>query len=262
MLNKLLKYEFKNMYKFLSVFYILCIFFAITTRLLNLVNNTTIMYIISQVSLGCLIAMIANILINTLMRNWVRFKETMYGDESYLTHTLPIEKKTLYTSKFITSLTTLFTSFIVIIISLLIAFLSKENFIIFKDFLISSITNSNTNWILITISLIVILYLEIYAALQSGFLGIILGHKKSNNKILWSIAFGFITYIIIQLITLIILLIISLFNSDISKTFTSNTITLNVLITISIISIISYILITIIIKLIAEKELQKGINID
>ena len=97
MLNKLLKYEFKNMYKFLSVFYILCIFFAITTRLLNLVNNTTIMYIISQVSLGCLIAMIANILINTLMRNWVRFKETMYGDESYLTHTLPIEKKTLYT---------------------------------------------------------------------------------------------------------------------------------------------------------------------
>lgn len=262
MLNKLLKYEFKNIYKFLSVFYVLCIFFAITTKLLNLVNDTTIMYIISQVSLGCLIAMIANILINTLMRNWVRFNETLYKDESYLTHTLPVEKRTLYTSKFITSITTLFTSFIVIVISLLIAFLTKENFEVFKDFLNFSILESSINWITIIILLSIILYLETYTALQSGFLGIILGHKKNNNKTLWSIIFGFITYIISQTITILIFLIVSLFNNDMSEIFTSNVMTADILITISIVSIITYILITIIIKHIAEKELQKGINID
>ena len=45
-----------------------------------------------------------NIILNNLMRLWARFKNNFYGDESYLTHTLPINKKTLYLSKtFLTS---------------------------------------------------------------------------------------------------------------------------------------------------------------
>ena len=33
------------------------------------------------------------------MRMWVRFRSNFYGDESYLTHTLPIKREVLYTSK-------------------------------------------------------------------------------------------------------------------------------------------------------------------
>ena len=66
MLMKLLKYDLKNMYKFLVVFYILSIFFALTTRLFFSIDDTTIIKIIGQISVGCMFAMIANIFINNI----------------------------------------------------------------------------------------------------------------------------------------------------------------------------------------------------
>ena len=69
MLNKLLKYDLKYMIKNMSVFYILAIFFSITTRILFDVKQTAIIKIISQISVGCFFAMVANILINTVMRS-------------------------------------------------------------------------------------------------------------------------------------------------------------------------------------------------
>ena len=58
MLTKLLKYDLKYMIKNMSVFYILSLFFAITTRLLFSLNETVMIKIISQISVGCMFAMI------------------------------------------------------------------------------------------------------------------------------------------------------------------------------------------------------------
>ena len=99
MLKKLLKYDLKNMFKFLTIFYILSIFFSILTRIFFELNQTSIIYIIGRIPLGTVFSMLASVLINTLLRNWVRFKETIYGDESYLTNTIPVSKKTLLNSK-------------------------------------------------------------------------------------------------------------------------------------------------------------------
>ena len=72
MLKKLLKYDMKNMYKFLSVFYILMIVFAILTRVLFSMKQTVIISILSQISVGAMFSMVASSLINVLMRNWIR----------------------------------------------------------------------------------------------------------------------------------------------------------------------------------------------
>ena len=104
MLVKLLKYDLKYMVKNMSIFYILAVFFAITTRILFSINQTTIINVISQISVGCMFAMLANILINTMMRSWVRFRDSIYKDEAYLTHTLPVTKNNIYNSKFIQTL--------------------------------------------------------------------------------------------------------------------------------------------------------------
>ena len=93
MLNKLLKYDLKYMVKNMSIFYILSIFFAITTRILFNLKQSVIINIIGQISVGCMFAMLANTLINTIMRSWVRFRDSIYKDESYLTHTLPVITK-------------------------------------------------------------------------------------------------------------------------------------------------------------------------
>ena len=96
MLKKLLKYDLKKIYKFLIIFYSLSIFFGVLTRIFFSIENSLIMNIIGQICNGASISMMFSILINNLMRTWVDFKHNLYGDESYLTHTLPVEKQTLY----------------------------------------------------------------------------------------------------------------------------------------------------------------------
>ena len=96
MLIKLLKYDLKYMIKNMSVFYILAIFFAITTRILSSIEQSVMIGILSRISSGCVIAMIANIMVNAMMRSWIRFRDSLYKDESYLTHTLPVTKNDLY----------------------------------------------------------------------------------------------------------------------------------------------------------------------
>ena len=63
-----------------------------------------------KVSLILLVIMIFNIIINTMMKCWVRFSHSLYKDESYLTHTLPVTKNELYDSKFIQALIFFFNS--------------------------------------------------------------------------------------------------------------------------------------------------------
>ena len=70
------------------------------------------MNIVGKVCSGVTISMIFNIIINNIMRLWARFGSNLYKDESYLTHTLPIDKKTLYLSKTLTSIIAILTLFI------------------------------------------------------------------------------------------------------------------------------------------------------
>ena len=142
MLGKLLKYDLKDLLKSISVFYILSFIGAVLTRIFCSVTNTIIIEIIKQVCMGFMFSMLASSLINTLMRNWVRFKQTLYGDESYLTHTLPVTKKEIIISKLLLGFINMFITFVVIIISLLIAFYTKEiytNIINMLDTLLVSI---------------------------------------------------------------------------------------------------------------------------
>ena len=137
MLKKLLKYDLKGMFKFLIIFYSLSLFFGLLTRIFLSVENSFIINVIGQVCSGVTISMIFNILINNLIRLGVKFKNNFYGDESYLIHTLPVDKKNLYLSKMITAIITLFTSMLVIGVTIFIAYYSKENYLILKNMLLS-----------------------------------------------------------------------------------------------------------------------------
>ena len=104
MLGKLLKYDLKYMIRNMCIFYILAIFFAILTRILSIIDQSAIINIIGQITQGCMISMIVSVLMNTMLRSWVRFRDSFYKDEAYLTHTLPVTKNDLYNSKFIQTL--------------------------------------------------------------------------------------------------------------------------------------------------------------
>ena len=173
MLNKLLKYDLKYMIKNMSIFYILAIFFSILTRILFSLKQTLIVNIIGQITVGCMFSMIASILINVMMRSWVRFRDSIYKDEAYLTHTLPVTKNNIYNSKFIQTLIFFVFSFVIAILALFIAYFTKERWLMLKGLVASITTGLNFNTTLFVIGVILVVFLEIFNAIQCGFLGLL-----------------------------------------------------------------------------------------
>ncbi|MBQ7137020.1 MAG: hypothetical protein IJO43_03500 [Bacilli bacterium] len=263
MLKKLLKYDLQNIYKVLIVFYSLSLFFGVLTRIFLNIDNSFIMSIIGQICTGTTIAMIFNILINNLMRLWVRFKNNFYGDESYLTHTLPINKKTLYLSKFITSIITLFSSVLVIVVTLFIAYYSKENIEFIKNLLLPLATVYESTVVTIVLAFIFVCFLEIMNILQSGYVGIVLGHRKNNNKMMFSILFGFGTYILTQFFTILVVFGVALFNKDLMNLFyTMDTLSISTIKLCIYLAIIIYTLNIFILYFVNSKLFNKGVNVD
>ncbi len=264
MLIKLLKYDLKYMIKNMAIFYILSIFFAITTRILFNMDKSVIINIISGISTGCMFSMIANILINTMMRSWVRFKDSLYKDESYLTHTLPVTKNELYNSKFIQTLIFFFIGFIIILISLFIAYYSKDNWLAITNYIKTITIGLNMSTLFFVIMAIIIIFLEVFNAIQCGFLGIILGHKENNSKLGYSVLFGFVIYLIAQGLVLALVYIYGLFDSTVMELFKTATINIdvNAFKTLSVVSAVLYIIIIFSMSIVGKKLLNNGVNIE
>jgi hypothetical protein len=263
MLKKLLKYDLENIFKFLIIFYSLALFFAILTRIFFSIDNSVVINILGHISSGVTISMIFNIIINNLMRLWVRLKNNFYGDESYLTHTLPIEKKTLYLSKIITSLITLFTSILVIALTLFIAYYSKENIKILKNILLPVAKILDSSILKLIIAFLFVFFLELVNGLFSGYTGIILGHKKNNGKVGFSVLFGFITYLITQTIGIISIFIVGIFNNDIMNLFITNElINIDSIHTIIYLAIIIYTITIVLLHITNIKLFKQGVNVE
>lgn len=263
MLKKLLKYELKSSFKFLIIFYLLAFFFAFLTRIFFSIENSIIVYIIAQICTGATIAIICNILVNNVIRNWVTFRNNVYGDESYLTHTLPVSKKNIYTSKFLSSLITLFTSFIAIVITLFIAYYSKENMELLKDFVGPLANIFNSSDVVLILALIFMVFIEILNLLQTGYTGIILGHRKNYKKNSFSLIYGFGVYMLTQIAVLIGLFIIALFNSDLMNMFfTNDQINFDMFKLLYLLCTAIYFITIIILYFVNIKLLNKGVNVD
>ena len=263
MLRKLLKHNLIDFYKFLIVFYTLSIIGAILTRLIGLIDNSLIFDIIWNILSGFTISMMASMLINNIMRSWVRFRDNFYKDESYLTHTLPVKRSTIFLSRFLSTIVTLFTSFSVILLTIFIAYYSKENLEFLKNILDFLSNMFNTSLIVFILSIFILLFLELLLLVNVGYTGIILGNKMNDKKLLFSIIYSFITYMVYQLILLLVLFVIALFNKDIMEIFISSTITdFNIIKYIVVLSIILYGSLTGLNYVICNKLLEKGINVD
>ena len=262
MLKKLLKYDLEWCYKPLLIFYALAIFFSIIVRIVEGFEKSLIVLIIDKICCGVVIAMIINILINCFMRNWARFVKNIYKDESYLTHTLPVSKNEIFLSKVLTAIITLLTSFIVIIICLAIAVLNKDTWIILKESLEQSAIYFNSSVFSLIFVMIVAIFFEFLFMMMSGILGIIIGHKSNNLKIVKSILIGFAIYMILSSMSLGVLFIAGLVNSEVMSLFNNIEVSSNSLKSMMLIGILVYAIYNLGIYLTGSKLLSKGVNVD
>ena len=262
MLGKLLKYDLKWCFKPLVVFYILAIIFSIITRIIESVNQTLILLIMDKICSGVVIAMLINILINCLMRNWVRFERNIYKDESYLTHTLPVSKNKIYLSKILTAIITLFVSFIIIVICLAIVCLNDITWYSLKLSLEQSAIFLNSSPLSLIIVLIITIFFEFLFMILSGILGIVIGHRSNNMKIVKSILIGMGIYMGLSLFSLAIIYMAGILSPDIMSVFNNIKVSSNAIKSIMIIGIFVYAIYNLMIYFIGNALLNKGINVD
>lgn len=263
MLKYLLKYDLKNIFKFLIIFYSLALFFGTLGRLFSGVENSLAMEIIGSICSGAAISMMFSILINNLMRLWVRFKQNLYGDEAYLTHTLPVKKQTLYLSKIITAVVSVFVSVIVIALTLFITYYSKGNIEFIKNLLLPFANVYESSVLKVVLAFLVIFFLEFANILQAGFTGIILGHKMNSAKTGFSVLYGFLVYMATQTFAILVLLFVGLFNKDFMNLFVTNSaIDIDAIKVVVWLSIAIYSICLIVIYFLNQQLFKKGVNVD
>lgn len=263
MLGKLLKYDLKYMIKNMGVFYILAIVFSLLTRIFFAMKQTVIVGIIGQICVGFMFAMIFSTIINTVIRSWVRFRDSLYKDEAYLTHTLPVTKKQIYESRFIQTLIFTIVGFVIVVVSLFIAYYTEDRWIMLRNTINGLSSSLNLETIPFIISIFVIVFLEIFNGIQSGFLGIIVGYRRDDNKLAFSVIFGFIIYIISQIFVILFVFIVGLFNSNIMDLFRNTMVLDNSSIRLLIVmAILIYSIIIGVMNMLCCIELKKGVNIE
>lgn len=263
MLKYLLKYDLKNIFKFLMIFYSLALFFGTLGRLFSGVENSLAMEIIGSICSGAAISMMFSILINNLMRLWVRFKQNLYGDEAYLTHTLPVKKQTLYLSKIITAVISVFVSVIVIALTLFITYYSKGNIEFIKNLLLPFANVYESSVLKVVLAFLVIFFLEFANILQAGFTGIILGHKMNSAKTGFSVLYGFLVYMATQAFAILVLLFVGLFNKDFMNLFVTNSaIDIDAIKVVVWLAMAIYSICLIVIYFVNQHLFKKGVNVD
>lgn len=202
MLKKLLKYDLKWCYKPLIVFYLLAVFFAMLVRILEQWNQSLIFLVLRKICIGVEIAMLINVLINNFMRIWARFIRNIYKDESYLTHTLPVQKGTIYGAKILAAIITMLTSAVVIVLCITISHFSEENWQFLKASMEQTAIYFDSTIFSFVSVLIVTIFFEMLFAVFAGYLGIILGYRANYLKIVKSILIGFVAYMIPSVLTI------------------------------------------------------------
>ena len=263
MLGKLLKYDLKWIYKLVGIFYVLAFIASVIGRCLGSIENSLVFSIISQIIIGFAISMMISSLINCLMRTWVRFTRNIYKDESYLTHTLPVEKKTIYASKVLAALICTFTTILVAIVCLFICYYSEANIEILKSILELAASTYDTTVLKLILLLAITLFVEILFVILIGFVGIILGHKSNKNKLVRSIIIGFILYTITQVVTLGVIGIVGLINPKIMNLInTTDTIDINAVKSVIYLAIGVYSVYVIFYYILGKKQLEKGVNVE
>lgn len=252
------------MIKNMSVFYILAIFFAVVTRLLSLPEQSVMIGILSSISTGCLISMIANIIINLMMRSWVRFNDSFYKDEAYLTHTLPVTKNALYNSKFLQTLIFFLIGFVIVLFCLFVAYYTPDTWMVVKEYIKMITIGFNMSTAFFVAIAVIIIFLELFNAIQCGFLGIILGHRRNNGKIGFSVLYGFVIYLIVQTMVLGLVFVYGLFDTTVMELFKTATIQIdaNAFKSLAIIASLLYVVIIFVMSIICKKIFNKGVNIE
>lgn len=227
MLNKLLKYDFKSMFKSMIPMYIILILAALLNRCAHFASEKiSLLDVPAGMITGLYIILLFGVPFASFIIGIVKYYNNLVKDEGYLMHTLPVKKSSLILSKLISSVTVIITSIMMSAIGL---FVGCYNVLFGSDIFepIKGMFESTDTLFIILMVLTVIVSLVFY--LLMIYLSIALGQKKNSNRGVYSFVFGIVIYNVTQIVMSIILIVPMFLDSNLYKYMDEDIIPTNIL---------------------------------
>ncbi len=196
MFLKVFKYDFKSIFfKFIPVLAVLPIL-AVLVRLVNLfpLDNVFAGLMISLLN-GLFIFSCAALFLYTVIICIMRYVKSLFRDQGYLTHTLPVNKHQLLLSQILADVLMEIISVLLVVLCIIIAYFNPDVFAVVAD-TISNILDifisSDELMRVFSGTLVLLVFCILFGSLQSLFViytGVAIGHAFSKNKGILSVVF-------------------------------------------------------------------------
>ena len=261
MLNKLLKKDLSRNMRWLWILFVATIGLALVDRgCKELGANIAFFKILSIFLDSVYYALAVNVILQPFLRNFLNFTKSLYGDESYLTHTLPVTKNQIINAKFLTALIEIVCGFVCLVVSLLIMFVTPALFDGLQG-LVTLIFGANVSAVVILLLFVLLVTVEFLMFISIIFFSIVIAYRAREKRILktflWTVALAFLAITILVVIMVIVLVCHGV-------DLTSNTLALSgsALLSIIITGITVYVAITVVFYFLTKRAFRQGVNVD
>ena len=236
MIRKVIKYDFKKINKILFILYLITLVLSIINMLFKYgTSDASVATFLLTTDFALIFSF--SCLFFAFINTFVRFRESMYKDEAYLTRTLPMELGKLYDAKIIVSV-------ISILIGLLvfgICFIYIFSHTTVTEFIIGTVKVKDNFDQVITV--IIDYVFQAILLFLSAINGLILAYKFDKNKDLLTFIFFFIIFFGIEVASYMIFQLLSINDYPVIK-------------------IIVDIIIDIILYIIGRLMFKRGVNLE
>lgn len=192
MLGKLIKHEFKGTYKIFGVLFGSLILLTLLSRFCLYVPFENVVYdMISGLLNIVYVLSIVCISVVSIVIVMLRYNRTMYKDEGYLTHTLPVKPWKYIVSKTITYVVWIMSSIIMMFVSLFIYFVGTKEFDKVIDFFndVIKVVKNQPQIIVTGIIVLIVCIVQLIVNIISYMSALALGQMFRKHKIFGAVLF-------------------------------------------------------------------------
>ena len=214
MLGKILKYDLKWIFKQALYLYPILLVDVLLIAILPEHSESNFIDFLRGFAEGVYAGFIAVFFVTTLKLAWTRMSRNMYGDEAYLTRTLPTSIGTIFSAKVLAGIIFLLTNIVFCLVATTIAYPDLWSMISEFSGLIFMPT------FLVILVAFVTFFVQGLFLMMAGFLGITIGYRFRNQHFTWSAVIGAGIYFIGGALLVVAELIISAcFNENLLNFF-------------------------------------------
>lgn len=220
MLGKVMKYDFKTIFKTMVPMYAILLGIAVLNRiLLGIAKEVPILSIVNTMLLVVFVFLLIAVPAATFAISVIHFYKNMTRDEGYLTHTLPVKKTTLVVSKLLTSGIAFLVSICISLLAVLVVYYTKENMQYVLNLAKEIFAIAGNATMILGICMCVMSYIS---QILMAYFAIAIGQMQNTNKLLFSVVAWFVLYTINQIIVLALLVIASIANPSVMEAIMQN----------------------------------------